>query len=108
MITIECNFKDDLEHSVADFLAKYPDGVPLEWRGRQRKRDHQVDPIANIAHVLANASVIHENTGRTRWICKACGAESPRGIGYVTAAIGPLSAPAPDCNNPHVPEEPPC
>lgn len=98
MTTIE----SDLERSVADFLAKYPDDIPLEWKGSQRKRDHQVDPVANIAYVLACASEIHKRPGHTRWICKVCGAESPRGIGYVTAEIGPLGAPAPTCNNSHL------
>lgn len=97
--------KSDLERSIADFLAKYPDDMPLEWKGRQRKRNHQVDPIANIAHTLANASVIHEHARTTRWICKGCGAASPRGIGYVTAAIGPLPGPAPTCNHLHIDQE---
>lgn len=96
--------KSDLERSIGDFLAKYPDDLPLEWRGRQRKRDHQVDPVANMAHLLANASVIYENTGCTRWICKGCGAESPRGIGYVTATVGPLPAPSPTCAGTHAAE----
>lgn len=36
-----------------------------------------------------------------RYVCKLCGAESPRGVGYVIGTIQPLPAPAPDCPNDH-------
>jgi hypothetical protein len=36
-----------------------------------------------------------------RYICKACGAESPVGIGYAFNVAGPLPAPGPSCRNPH-------
>jgi hypothetical protein len=38
-----------------------------------------------------------------RFVCKACGAESPTGIGYASHGEGPLPAPAFNCGNPHLP-----
>lgn len=41
------------------------------------------------------------NTPAARYICKACGAESLRGIGYADSSIGPLHAPRRGCPNLH-------
>jgi hypothetical protein len=40
-----------------------------------------------------------------RYLCKACGGESPTGIGYVQTMPAPLPEPDQDCPNPHA--EPP-
>jgi hypothetical protein len=35
-----------------------------------------------------------------RYLCKACGGESPTGIGYVQTMPAPLPEPDQDCPNP--------
>lgn len=73
-------------------------GVVVDWPGPYAPSWRRVKLAGGTVDVRADRL---ELEGVSRYLCKACGAESPTGIGFPMSSPGALPAPASDCPHPH-------
>lgn len=83
----------------AEILTVVLSGKPHVWcqdYGWHDAATHDDEPL-----VTREVRVTPLEDAPARYLCKACGGESPAGIGYAVTCPGPLQAPRADCPHPH-------
>jgi hypothetical protein len=87
----------------------YREGTLSGWEVLEVTRGHYGNAVTILVtvvgwdapRVLSPGQSLEILERAPRYVCKACGAESPTGIGYAATTVGPMPAPAADCLNPH-------